>query len=230
MFLQLTRALCVLITAERALKERHHLRPPCKWAMPGKIACVRDVFPGVSRRPWRFHAERPSLALSSAILREIRGKTEIKSGNVTLATARMPKGLKITMSVNYSPSLRIFLPRESHGSPSGNVYCSFSWSFCFLVPESIKVWQYTYATPHVQNVSRARTVRACRPFVPFFSIWICARVLAGPFLLIWYFLRLYPDIFMANLLRVLPCAHVLIASANQSWKVVCPRRKEIFQE
>lgn len=40
MFLQLTRTLCVLITAERALKERHHLRPPCKWATPRKITRV----------------------------------------------------------------------------------------------------------------------------------------------------------------------------------------------
>lgn len=40
MFLQLTRTLYVLITAERALKERHHLWPPCKWATPRQIACV----------------------------------------------------------------------------------------------------------------------------------------------------------------------------------------------
>lgn len=40
MFLQLTRTLYVLITAERALKERHHLWPPCKWATPRQIVCV----------------------------------------------------------------------------------------------------------------------------------------------------------------------------------------------
>jgi len=151
-------------------------------------------------------------------------KTETKSDDAASAISRVLKGLKITMSVNYS-SLRVFLSRFTG---SGNVYCSFT--VCFLLPESIKVWQYTYARPHVQSVSRARIVRACRPFVPFFSIWICARVLAGPFLLIWYFLRLYPDIFMANLLRVVlpPCAHVLIAGANRSWEILRLWRKEIF--
>lgn len=59
MFLQLTRALCVLITAERALKERHHLRSPCKWATPRKIArvsCQRH-FPSSACFPHSFCSE-----------------------------------------------------------------------------------------------------------------------------------------------------------------------------